>query len=151
MILNDLILDEFQQEIANTRKMLERELATHIANLLTWTASIINSDSLDIAPPGVEPAKTIAAKSLTEVLERFEQNCNEAKETIANTSDEHLPESWTMLMGGKMIFTMPRLAVLRSFVLNHNIHHRAQLGVYLRLNEVPVPGIYGPSADEVGM
>jgi uncharacterized damage-inducible protein DinB len=169
MRLNDLILNEFQQEIANTRKILERipedkwdwkphpkswkmgELATHIANVPSWTMPTINSDFLDIAPPGSEPPKTTAAKSLAEVLERFEQNCREAQEVLSNTSDAHFQKSWSMLMGGQKIFTMPRLTVLRNFVMNHHIHHRAQLGVYLRLNEVSVPGVYGPSADEGGM
>jgi uncharacterized damage-inducible protein DinB len=78
----------------------------------------------------------------------FDKNVAAAREAIAEADDERLLKQWSLLSGGKTIMTLPRIAVLRSFVLNHSIHHRAQLGVYLRLNDVPVPSIYGPSADE---
>ena len=78
----------------------------------------------------------------------FDRNVASARAAIAGASDEHLSKPWTLLSGGKTILTLPRIAVLRSFVMNHSIHHRAQLGVYLRLNDLPVPSIYGPSADE---
>jgi uncharacterized damage-inducible protein DinB len=74
-----------------------------------------------------------------------------AREAIAGASDEHLLKPWSLLSGGKTVFTLPRIAVVRNAVMNHSIHHRAQLGVYLRLNDVPVPSIYGPSADEGAM
>lgn len=169
MNLKELLLSELQQEITNTRKTLERiptdkwnwkphqkswtmgELATHIANLPSWTSITIQNDSFDIAPPGTTPPKTTAAKSLKEVLEAFDKNCMETKSALENSSEEQLLEPWTMLLAGKTIFTMPRIAVLRSFILNHSIHHRAQLLVYFRLNNVPVPALYGPSADENGM
>lgn len=168
MKLNELMLGEFQQEMANTRKTLERipedrwdwrphpkswkmgELATHIANLLTWAALTIDSDTLDIAPPGAKPPRTVAARSLPELLERFDKNCQEAIAVFSGVSDEQLLKPWTMLAGGAVVFTMPRIAALRRFVLNHSVHHRAQLCVYLRLNDIPVPAIYGPSADERG-
>lgn len=168
MKLNKLMLNEFQQEMANTRKTLERvpedkwdwrphpkswkmgELATHIANLLTWTALTVDSDALDIAPPGAKPPRTVAAQSLKELLERFDKNCQEAIAAFNRVSDEQLLKPWTMLAGGDVVFTMPRIAALRRFVLNHSVHHRAQLCVYLRLNDIPVPAIYGPSADERG-
>jgi uncharacterized damage-inducible protein DinB len=166
MKLHEFILKEFQQEMGSTRKTLERipetqwewtphqkswqmgELATHIANLPSWTPLTIDNDSLDIAPPGSEPPRTSAAGSLQEVLERFDHNCREAESALAGSSDEHLLKPWTMLSGGQVVFTMPRIVVIQSFIVNHSVHHRAQLCVYLRLNNVPVPSIYGPSADE---
>ena len=83
-----------------------------------------------------------------QLLEAFDKNVAAARAAIAGASDEHLRQNWTLLKGGQELMTLPRVSVLRSFVLNHLIHHRAQLGVYLRLNDVPVPAIYGPSADE---
>ena len=85
---------------------------------------------------------------LQELLETFDKNVAAARKAIAGAADPHLLNSWTLLHNGKQVVSMPRIAVLRSFVMNHSIHHRAQLGVYLRLNDVPVPSIYGPSADE---
>ena len=83
-----------------------------------------------------------------ELLEKFDKNVVAARAAIAGSSDEILLKPWSLLAGGKTLFTMPRIACLRGFVMNHIIHHRAQLGVYLRLNDIPVPAIYGPSADE---
>jgi uncharacterized damage-inducible protein DinB len=169
MGLNKALLPEFDHEMANTRKTLERvpedkfgwkpheksmlmgDLATHLSNLPSWVVLGINSDSFDMAPPGAPPFKLPQANSVKEVLEMFDKNVAEAREAITNASDELLFKPWSLLSGGKTIFTMPKIAVLRSFVMNHTIHHRAQLGVYLRLNDVPVPSIYGPSADEDGM
>jgi len=85
------------------------------------------------------------------VLAAFDKNTSTARKIIAEATDAHLLKPWTFTSGSNTIFTMPRVAVLRSFILNHTIHHRAQLGVYLRLNDVPVPSIYGPSADEGNM
>ena len=89
-----------------------------------------------------------AVKSRTELLEIFDSNVAKARSAIASASDEDLFKPWTLQNNGKQILTLPKIAVLRGFVMNHNIHHRAQLGVYLRLNDIPVPSIYGPSADE---
>ncbi len=96
--------------------------------------------------PHAEPAK-----SQQEILDSFDNNVSAARAAISDASDEQLLKPWTLLSGGKSIFTLPKIAVLRSFVMSHSIHHRAQLGVYLRLNDVPVPSIYGPSADEDDM
>ena len=82
------------------------------------------------------------------MLDAFDKGAKEARAAIADSSDQHLMTNWSLMRGGQTLMTMPRTAVLRSFVMNHIIHHRAQLGVYLRLNNVPVPSIYGPSADE---
>jgi uncharacterized damage-inducible protein DinB len=169
MSISSALLPEFDQEMANTRKTLERipddkfgwkphpksfamgPLATHTAELVGWTVDTIGKDSLDIAPPGAPPYKTVEATSRQELLDRFDKKVTAARAAIAGASDEHLMKPWTLLQGGQPIFTMPRAALLRSFVMNHVIHHRAQLGVYLRLNDIPVPAIYGPTADEQGM
>ena len=155
--------------MANTRKTLERipedkfgwkpheksmtlgRLSGHIAELPGWVAFTINQDSLDIAPVGAPPQQGVTAKSRQEALDMFDAKVAEARAAIAGASDEQLMKPWTLLSGGKSIMTMPKIAVLRGFVMNHTIHHRAQLGVYLRLNDIPVPSIYGPSADERGM
>jgi len=166
MSLSEALLPEFDHEMANTRRTLERVpedkfswkphekswamggLATHLANIPSWSVFTIEQDSLDVAPPGAPPARIPPANSPQEVLEVFDRNVASARAAIAGASDEHLSKPWTLLSGGKTVLTLPRIAVLRSFVMNHSIHHRAQLGVYLRLNDLPVPSIYGPSADE---
>lgn len=108
----------------------------------------VEKEALDVAPPGEPPLRMPQANSREEFLAQFDGNVAAARAAIAGAGDEHLLKPWTLLNGGKTVLTLPRIAVLRSFVLNHNIHHRAQLGVYLRLNDVAVPAIYGPSADE---
>ena len=169
MGLSQSLLPEFDQEMANTRKVLERvpedrpdykphprsmtlgRLAGHLAELPGWGGITLTSESLDIMPPGAPPRKAYVMTSRKEMLELFEKNVAEARAAIAAASDEDLAKSWTLLAGGRQVLTLPRSAVLRSFVLSHSIHHRAQLGVYLRLNDVPLPALYGPSADEGGM
>ena len=169
MGLSEAMLPEFDQEMASTRKTLERvpesklawrpheksmtmgRLATHVAEIPNWAILTIEKDFLDIAPPGAPPYQPQQVKSQKEVLEMFEKNVLAAQAAIAGATDQHLLKTWTLLFGGKTVFTLPRISVLRSSVMNHLIHHRAQLGVYLRLNDVPVPAIYGPSADERGM
>ncbi len=169
MKLSDTILPEFDHEMANTRKTLERvpddkldwqpheksmtmrDLATHLATLPSWASYTINQDSLDVAPPDAPPLRATPINSVPEAVETFDKNIAAARAAIAEASNEHLLQPWSLLSGGKTVFTLPRIAVLRSLVMNHNIHHRAQLGVYLRLNDIPVPSIYGPSADEGSM
>lgn len=166
MSLNQALLPEYDQEMANTRKTLERvpedkfdwkphqksfsmgSLATHLATLPSWGVITIQNESFDVAPEGAPPPRAEPAKSVEDLLQRFDQNVASTRAALAAASDEELLKSWTLLKGGNEIFSLPRIAALRSFVMNHNIHHRAQLGVYLRLNDVPVPSIYGPSADE---
>lgn len=166
MALSESLLPEFDHETANTRKTLERApegrwdwkphdksmtvggLTTHLANLLTWAVTTIEEDSFDLGPPGTKPPAMQALGSRAEALETFDKNRRAAREAIAGTSDEMLMASWSLKSGGQTLFSMPKIAVLRSFVMNHMIHHRAQLGVYLRLCDVPVPALYGPSADE---
>ena len=166
MPMNQAFLAEFDHEIANTRKTLERVpedkfgwkphpksgtmiwLAAHVAQIPGWCKETFTLNELDIAPPG-QPAPTPAApKSRQELLALFEKCVTAGRAALAQATDEQMMKPWSLLMGGKTIFTLPRVAVFRGFVMNHMIHHRAQLGVYLRLNDVPVPSIYGPSADE---
>jgi uncharacterized damage-inducible protein DinB len=103
---------------------------------------------LDLAPGGQPlPGATIPASS-EELLATFDKNVATARAVIARTSDQDFMKMWQLQRNGVTLLTLPKVAVLRGFVMNHNIHHRAQLGVYLRLNDIPVPSIYGPSADE---
>jgi uncharacterized damage-inducible protein DinB len=163
-----MLLTEFDHEMANTRKTLERVpddkfdwtphqksttmggLATHLANIPTWAVHALTKDSIDIAPIGEAPLRAEPAHSCAEVLERFDKAVADARAAINAASNEELLKPWSLLHGGKTVMTLPRVGVLRGFVMNHNIHHRAQLGVYLRLNDIAVPSIYGPSADEGG-
>jgi uncharacterized damage-inducible protein DinB len=162
MPLNQALLPEFDHEIATTRKLLERipedklgwkpheksmslgKLATHLATIGGFADAIVGVDSFDVAnsPPSPE------LKSRTEILGSFDKTSASARKAIAGASDEQLMKPWTLLASGKTLLTLPRIGVLRSFFMNHSIHHRGQLSVYLRLNNVPVPSIYGPSADE---
>ncbi len=166
MAISHSLLPEFDMEMANTRKTLERVpdekfefkphpksgsmgwLAGHLANLPLWAVMTLQQDTLDVAPAGGQPFQLPETKNRKQVLEVFDQNVADAKKGIATATDEQWMRPWSLLKTGKTIMTMPKIAVLRSFVLNHMIHHRAQMGVYLRLNDIPVPSIYGPSADE---
>ncbi len=169
MAYKDLLLPEFDQEMANTRKTLERvpdnklgwqphdksftmgKLASHLANIPSWIDMTLNQDVLDMTPKDGKAFTTPQAGSTKELLEVFDKNVAAGRAVIAATGDEQFGKPWSLVAGGKTLFTAPRLAVLRGFVLSHNVHHRAQLGVYFRLNDIPVPAIYGPSADEQGM
>ena len=166
MPISQTILPEFEHEMANTRKTLERVpddkfawkphekssslggLATHLANIPSWTKNTFDADELNLAPAGAEPYRLEEAKSTAELLAAFDKNVASARAALESATDENWQGKWSLLMGDKTIFTLPRVAVMRGFVMNHLIHHRAQLGVYLRLLDVPVPSIYGPSADE---
>jgi len=169
MKISEMLLPEFDMEMANTRKTLERipdgkfdwkphtksmalgRLAGHLAEIPGWVNEAINRSELDLAPPGAPPFEPAVLKNRAEVLSLFDKNVSTARNSIVGSTNEHLFANWSLLMGGKTMMTMPRTAVLRSFVMNHAIHHRAQLGVYLRLNDIAVPSIYGPSADEGSM
>jgi uncharacterized damage-inducible protein DinB len=168
MAIRDALLPEFDHEMASTRKTLERvpegkpnwkpheksmplgRLAGHVAELPGWAVETIERDSLDMQPAGAAPIQPNVMTSRTQLLELFDRCVAKGRAAIAGASDETLTKPWTLLAGGQQIFTLPRIAVLRGFVMNHLIHHRAQLGVYLRLNNVPLPATYGPSADEGG-
>ncbi len=163
MAIRDMLLPEFDQEMANTRKMLERapddrfdfqphpksfklnRLAGHVAELPNWVTHIMKVELFEIEPGQYPPFEPSNRK---ELLDQFDKNIREARQAIAAASDEDMNKMWTMKWQGKTVMTMPRFSVLRSVVMNHLIHHRAQLGVYLRLIDVAVPGMYGPSADD---
>jgi uncharacterized damage-inducible protein DinB len=158
----DALLPEFDHEMTTTRKVLERlpedrldwkphvksfslgALATHVATLPTWGAETLNKSELDLA--GGQPAAALPSK--TELMAAFDKNVAATRLALAGKTDAELLAMWTLKRGGKTLFSMPKTAVLRSFVFSHLIHHRGQLSVYLRLLDVPVPSIYGPSADE---
>jgi len=166
MAIRDALLPEFDHEMGTTRKTLERvpegkpdwkphtksmtiaRLAGHLAELPSLGAAALQTESLDFAPPGAPPRQSLVMTSRKQLLEAFDQNVATARAAIASASDEHLMKIWTLQIGGKTLFSMPRVAVLRTLLMNHVIHHRGQLSVYLRMNDVPVPSIYGPSADE---
>ncbi|HET8546717.1 MAG TPA: DinB family protein [Bryobacteraceae bacterium] len=149
--------------MANTRKVLERApddklgwkphpksgtmawLGGHLANLPSWATITVNQDSFDVAAPFERPAEPASTR---QILELFDKNVAAARDAIAGATDKRLMAPWSLKNGSQVIFTMPRIAVLRSMVMNHLIHHRGQFTIYLRLNDVPVPGLYGPSADE---
>jgi uncharacterized damage-inducible protein DinB len=162
------ILPEFDQEMANTRKVLERVPedkldwrphaksntigwnANHLAEMPGWVAMTIGKSSLDIAPPGAAAYQSPKGRTRAEILEVFDKNVAAARQAISAAKDEEMDKPWSLLKGSQTLFTMPRRAVVRTFVINHIIHHRAVLCVYLRLNDVPVPGMYGPSGDDGG-
>jgi uncharacterized damage-inducible protein DinB len=161
MAISASLLPEFDHEMATARTVIERVpedkfgykphdksmtmggLASHIAEMPGWGTASLVQDSLDMA--GYKP---YSAKTRAEVLAAFDKNVSDARAAIAATADEAFFQNWTLKSGDKTLMTMPRIAVVRSFMLNHIIHHRGQLSVYLRLNNIPVPSIYGPSADE---
>ena len=163
MTISQIFLPEFDEEMKNTRKVLERipdgkfdykphqksmplgRLAGHIAEFPSWAKSTLEIETLTI-PPDFKPWEP---KNRQEVLDRFDKNLAEARPFLERATDEDFGKIWTLIWQGNPVISMPRSAVLRSVVMNHMIHHRAQLGVYLRLNEIPVPGAYGPSADEM--
>jgi uncharacterized damage-inducible protein DinB len=162
MPIADSLLPEFDQEMANTRKMLEAipndklsfkpheknwdmaSLATHLATIPSWGADTMNTESLDFT--GYKPPAP--ATSREELLAQFDKGVASARAAIAGAADPAFAHTWTLSGNGQTFFSMPRGAVIRSFVMNHLIHHRAQLGMYLRMAGAHVPGMYGPSADE---
>jgi uncharacterized damage-inducible protein DinB len=163
------IIPEFDNEMATTRRVIERvsdeklgwkpheksmtmgHLAAHLGEMVAWTVPTISEDALDMNPPGEPPYQPPPANSMAEILATFDAHVIAARAAIAGVSDEDFMKNWSLLSGGQTLMTMPRVAVIRTFVMNHIIHHRGQLSVYLRLNDIPVPSIYGPSADESGM
>lgn len=162
MPLVDALLPEFDREMTTTRTVLERVpedkfewkphvksfslgvLATHVATLPTWGAETLNRIEIDVSGSQVPTA----LPSKADLLAAFDQNVATARAALVGKTDAELMATWSLKRGGKTLFSMPKSVVLRSFVLSHLIHHRGQLTVYLRLLDVPVPSVYGPSADE---
>ncbi len=165
MTFSQTLLPEFDQEMKNTRKILEcvpdgkfdfqphpksmslARLATHVAEMPSWTKSALDLEVLDI-PADHKPH---FAQTRAELLEMFDKGVAEARPKIEQATDDQWAKTWTFKFAGQTIMSMPRTAVMRNVIMNHLIHHRAQLGVYLRLNNVAIPGMYGPSADEDNM
>ncbi len=155
------ILDELEQESKTTLKVLERvpedklgwkphpkayslgQLALHIASVPGGIATAVSDDSMEL-PKFQQPE----AKSKAEILETFAKSLSTAKEKLGEMDDARAFASWSMMRNGQVVMSMPRIAFIRSVMLNHQYHHRGQLSVYLRELDVPVPSIYGPSADE---
>ena len=167
MRIGQSMVPEFDREMAGTRKVMEgipddkldwkiHEKsntmgwgACHLADIPSWVEMTIEHDSFDVAPSG-EPYQTPTFETTAEILASFDKNVARARALLENVEDEAIYQPWSLLRSGEVLMTMPRIAVLRTWVLNHTIHHRAHLCVYLRVNDLPVPGLYGPSADDSG-
>ena len=165
MAIKDALLPEFDHEMATTRRLLERlpeaefawkphdrsmalgQLAGHIANLPQWCSATLASTVFDLDALPVDARPQLPA-SRAAVIEEFDGKVAAARGQLTSTTDAEFMTPWTLKKGGQEVFTLPRISAIRSFVMNHLIHHRGQLSVYLRLKDVPLPSIYGPTADE---
>ncbi|MDY0096317.1 MAG: DinB family protein [Candidatus Vecturithrix sp.] len=163
MSLLDPIIAELQHEAATTRKLFERipdeqfdwqphqksmsvkNLTNHLAQIYNWCGYIVNQDELDIATAQFERKMAGATQ---ELLALFDENVANAVELLKQQDEQHVLKTWTFRNGEQIIFALPRMSVIRTMVLNHGIHHRGQLSVYLRLLNIPLPPMYGPTADE---
>ena len=161
----ELLLEDFDLEMANTRRMLERipednpdwkphdksfaigKLAMHVATLPVFAKYIMEDNGMDLANPTRERLD-MSFRTRADMLATFDRTANEARKAVAGASDEHLAQTWPFRFGERVISNNSRSLTYRYMCFNHLLHHRAQLSVYLRLNEIPVPGMYGPSADE---
>ena len=161
--MGKMLAAELKQEAISTRKMLERipadvfswkphdksteigNLAHHIARLPSFVKPVLTTDEFDLAASGYQPP---VINSTDELVNFFDSALAEAIEKLNDVSDEDLTPVWKLRNGEHTVFEMPRAMVIRTLVLSHLIHHRGQLSVYLRLRDIPVPSIYGPSADE---
>jgi uncharacterized damage-inducible protein DinB len=166
MSIAQSFLPEFDHENATTRRVLERvplarggwkphaksptlgELAAHIAQVPVWLSASLDLDVFDGETAGKAYAQPPPPSTSRELLERFDANVAAGRAKLAAASDERMRAPWTLQKGGKTIFSMPRTAVFRSVVMGHGIHHRGQLTVYLRMLDVALPSVYGPTADE---
>ncbi len=165
MAIKDALLPEFDHEMATTRRLLERvpetefawkpharsmalgQLAGHIVNLPHWCSATLSTTvfDLDALPVAARPQLPASRAAL---LEEFDAKVSAARNQLTSTTDAEFMAPWTLEKSGEEVFTLPRISAIRSFVMNHLIHHRGQLSVYLRLKDVPLPSIYGPTADE---
>ncbi len=164
--ISQSLLPEFDHEMANTRKLLERvpegrgefvphprsmslaTLAGHVVQLAGLGVAILSAEELDFSPPAGPRWERYLFESSRNALALFDSSMKQMRTLLANTSDDQMMRPFALKTGGHTIVSMPRVAMFRSMLMNHLIHHRAQLGVYLRLNDISVPGMYGPSADE---
>ena len=163
MSINTSFIGELKHESGNTRKLLERvpfdnpswlpheksmticRLATHIAELPVWVSRILSTDEFDFA---AHTFKSHVAPGQQELMKIFDENLNAAVESLQQATDEEFSKIWTLRRGDVIVAQIPKKVAIRNITLNHIVHHRGQLTVYLRLLNVPVPGLYGPSADE---
>lgn len=159
----DSLLPEFDQEMAVTRRVLERlpeaafgwkphprsfdlgGLATHLAQIPHWGMQILTRESYDLAGSG---RRATALTSVAAVLDTLDRHVGDVRKTLVEMTDGQLLAPWALRRGDHLVLSLPRIAALRSFVIHHAIHHRGQMTVYLRMNDVPLPPIYGPTADE---
>ena len=163
MTIAEVLLLDYDAEIQNTRRILERipednpqwkphdksmpigRLAVHVSRLPDFATTILTTDNLDLGSRKFPP---LVFESREKLLAQLEQTSTEARQALQSASDERLQSHWKLSWGDKVFAEGPRAVLYRTMFLNHLVHHRGQLSVYLRLNEVPVPGLYGPSADE---
>lgn len=164
MAIRDAFLHEFDHEMATTRRLLERvpeqqfawkphdksmtlgQLAGHLSGLPRWASAVLGSAFFDLSAGDDTRLKEPA--SIDALLKQFDEHVAAARKLLTTCGDPEMLARWSLKRGAEELFTMPRITALRSFVMNHSIHHRGQLSVYLRMQNVPVPPIYGPSADE---
>lgn len=165
-MISQSLLPEFDHEMATTRKVLTRvpegrldfrphaksmsmaRLAGHVAELPMWAVMTLGQDEFDMRPNGVPPFEAFTYTTQAAALGLFDEHVSKARALLTSTDDAAMMRTWSLKDNGAVVLALPKVAVMRSFVMNHIIHHRAQLGVYLRMTDVPVPSIYGPSADE---
>jgi uncharacterized damage-inducible protein DinB len=165
MSIVQTLLPEFDHEMANTRRLLEvvppaeaawkphpkssslGDLAAHIATLPRWARLVAEQPELDLGSPANASIAKVPFTTVPELLEQFDRHVREARAALASVADAAMGATWTLKNRGTTIFSMPRAAVVRGFILSHMIHHRGQLSVYLRLRDVPLPSLYGPTAD----
>ena len=163
MTIGQMIAAELKQETGSTRKMLERipaekfswkphdksmtlvRLAGHVVEMVMWTGITLTQDELDFAKSDFQPKEYTEAP---EMVADFDKNVADAVESLNSVSNETMMQNWKLRNGEEIYFEMPKAVVMRSMVMNHIIHHRGQFSVYLRMLDIPVPSIYGPSADE---
>ncbi len=165
-MIGQSLLAELDQEMATTRRIFERLpdeafsfkpteksgslgwTAAHIAQMLEWGAVTMQTDSIDVNPPGGSGYQPAQASGQADLLAQFEKGRDAFRAALANATDADFMKPWSLLNGGQTVFTMPRVACLRGMIMNHIIHHRGQITVYMRLKGIPIPSVYGPSGDE---
>jgi uncharacterized damage-inducible protein DinB len=166
-MMAEFLVGEFDHECGSTRRMLERvpeqfadwaphpksksmgELANHIAGLPVWVGRILAAPEYDFTAPGAPTPGVRPWESKAALLAKHDKNVAEARALLLKTGDAQFLENFSLKNGSHVVFALPRIGALRSMVYSHTIHHRGQLTVYLRLKDVPVPGVYGPTADEM--
>ena len=162
MTVAESLLPEYDRETATTRRLLERvpddklewkphaksmslgQLSSHLATMISWGTSTLDHAEFDLTGPYTPPE----LRTRADLLASFDKDVAATRASLAGKTDAEMMASWSLKRDNQAIFTMPKVAVMRSFIVNHMIHHRGQLSVYLRQLDVPIPSIYGPSADE---